>query len=80
MNHRYIKNSKKGVDKDIFAYRIFNFIENVFLSSGNSLYSNNSRTVWMSKGGASNTLKQLPIEIQEKCEIKKYKLVEEVED
>jgi len=68
--------SGKLYAKDFYyVYRLFDTVEEKFCSSGRSLYGN-GRNIWANKAGATNALRNMPKNLQERIVAKKFKLVE----
>ncbi len=62
--------------KTEFVFRVFDPVENKYCSTGRSLYAGNGRSVWANKSGASNARNNMPDEIKDRLEIRKFQLVE----
>lgn len=57
-------------------YRLFDPVEDQFISSGRSLYSKNGRSHWTHKSGALSTKRNLPDAERERALWIEYELVE----
>ena len=64
--------SNTNIDDSQKVYRIWDPVEQKFCSSGRSMYANNGRSIWMTKGAATMAKKTMP----KHTEIKEYILIE----